>query len=300
MSLVGCPAASCRRVGQLTSSRAACCPATAHGASSHCRLAPAASCCLGSSTSCAATPPCRPPPQADRASPCAASAAPSTKRGRPPGGSRWTSPTCKTCPGRCASRSTPPKVWRSEQELAHALSPPQSPLKSQCKCGALIVAAGGVVGAGEGGHRHHVCNLRRAFVAPPGCCLLSADYRQLELRLVAHFSRDEVLLGMLADGGEWGAWRCRLRACLPRAWAREGHTLHSGAVPCCSRWARWARPCPSLHGWVLPPSAGVDPFEALAARWLGRLPGDAVTKEERDHAKRLAYGIMYGMVSGPP
>jgi hypothetical protein len=43
-------------------------------------------------------------------------------------------------------------------------------------------------------------NIRAAFVAPPGCVLLSADYCQIELRLMAHFSGDAQLLAALAAG----------------------------------------------------------------------------------------------------
>lgn len=40
-------------------------------------------------------------------------------------------------------------------------------------------------------------NIRAAFVAPPGWLLLGADYRQLELRLMAHLSADQKLLEAL-------------------------------------------------------------------------------------------------------
>ena len=40
--------------------------------------------------------------------------------------------------------------------------------------------------------------IRQAFIAPPGCVLLAADYSQIELRIMAHLSRDEGLLGAFA------------------------------------------------------------------------------------------------------
>ncbi len=42
--------------------------------------------------------------------------------------------------------------------------------------------------------------LRRAFVAAPGCVLLSADYSQIELRILAHMSGDENLASFFRDG----------------------------------------------------------------------------------------------------
>ncbi len=36
--------------------------------------------------------------------------------------------------------------------------------------------------------------VRRAFVAAPGCVLISADYSQVELRIVAHIAQDEAML----------------------------------------------------------------------------------------------------------
>jgi DNA polymerase-1 len=45
-------------------------------------------------------------------------------------------------------------------------------------------------------------NLRRAFVAAPGRLLLSADYSQIELRVMAHFSGDETLKRAFAEGAD--------------------------------------------------------------------------------------------------
>ncbi len=42
--------------------------------------------------------------------------------------------------------------------------------------------------------------IRQAFVAPPGQVLLSADYSQMELRLLAHFSEDPALLKAFQEG----------------------------------------------------------------------------------------------------
>jgi DNA polymerase theta len=47
--------------------------------------------------------------------------------------------------------------------------------------------------------RMHDANIRDAFVAPAGRLLLSADYKQMELRLMAHFSGDPLLIGMLSE-----------------------------------------------------------------------------------------------------
>ncbi|HTX40535.1 MAG TPA: DNA polymerase, partial [Acidobacteriaceae bacterium] len=42
--------------------------------------------------------------------------------------------------------------------------------------------------------------IRAAFVAPPGCVLFSADYSQIELRLLAHFSADPLLMRAYQTG----------------------------------------------------------------------------------------------------
>jgi DNA polymerase I len=43
-------------------------------------------------------------------------------------------------------------------------------------------------------------SIRAAFVAPPGCSLVSADYSQIELRVLAHLSQDPVLLNAFRSG----------------------------------------------------------------------------------------------------
>lgn len=42
--------------------------------------------------------------------------------------------------------------------------------------------------------------IRTAFIAPPGCVLLTADYSQIELRIMAHLSQDDNLLKAFAKG----------------------------------------------------------------------------------------------------
>ncbi|KAL6058785.1 DNA-directed DNA polymerase [Balamuthia mandrillaris] len=82
-------------------------------------------------------------------------------------------------------------------------------------------------------------SIRNAFIAASDHVLLSVDYAQLELRLMAHFSEDSVLLPILKRKGS-------------------------------------------------------DLFRSLAARWLDKTEESQVTFEERNRAKHIIYGIIYG------
>jgi len=44
--------------------------------------------------------------------------------------------------------------------------------------------------------------IRQAFIAPPGCYLLSADYSQIDLRVLAHLSQDPALLETFQKDGD--------------------------------------------------------------------------------------------------
>ncbi|NWG15351.1 MAG: DNA polymerase I [Chloroflexi bacterium] len=80
--------------------------------------------------------------------------------------------------------------------------------------------------------------VRRAFVAPPGFKLLSADYSQIELRILAHVSQDRTLLDAFAQGQD-------------------------------------------IH--------------AATAAAIYDIPLDQVSYEQRSFAKRINFGLMYGM-----
>jgi DNA polymerase-1 len=82
--------------------------------------------------------------------------------------------------------------------------------------------------------------IRSAFVAPPGRRLISCDYSQVELRILAHLSREEALVEAF----------------------RRGEDVH----------------------------------RATAAEILGK-PPEEIGKDERDRAKAVNFGIIYGISS---
>jgi DNA polymerase-1 len=80
--------------------------------------------------------------------------------------------------------------------------------------------------------------VRRAFVAAPGMKLLSVDYSQVELRILAHISQDQTLLEAFAQGQD-------------------------------------------IH--------------AATAAAVYNIPISQVNKEQRNFAKRVNFGLIYGM-----
>ena len=82
--------------------------------------------------------------------------------------------------------------------------------------------------------------IRRAFVAEPGNLLVTADYSQIELRLLAHLSRDPALIEAFLRGDD----------------------IHTAVAA-------------QIHGVAL----------------------DAVTKEQRNSAKMVNFGIVYGVTA---
>jgi DNA polymerase I len=80
--------------------------------------------------------------------------------------------------------------------------------------------------------------IRAAFIAAPGCKLLSADYSQIELRLMAHFSGDPLLMHAY----------------------RTGQDIHT-----------------------------------LTASEVFGVPADKMSKETRNRAKAVNFGIVYGI-----
>lgn len=122
-------------------------------------------------------------------------------------------------------------------------------------------AAGG--GEGEAAPKEvtEVCNIRAAFVAGPGRAMISADYAQVEFRLMAHFSGGR--LGRAARGIQGARFELS-RSCTP--------------VACCAATRRASHAFTCTLGFRTPPgdptllacfAAGQDPFVQLASNWLG-------------------------------
>nr|CAD7449711.1 unnamed protein product [Timema bartmani] len=122
-------------------------------------------------------------------------------------------------------------------------------------------------------------SMRLAFVPSKGKCFVSADYSQLELRLLAHFSGDTVLRSILNSGQD-------VFTSIAAAWNKIPHTqlyLYLG----------------TFQGIHLILSLQVK-MAALTGRVRVLQNGDRytqpqVTFELRQRAKQICYGMIYGM-----
>ncbi len=122
--------------------------------------------------------------------------------------------------------------------------------------------------------------IRRVFVAAPGHRLISADYSQVELRVLAHLSRDAGLLATFAQGGD-----------IHRATAAEVWGVAPDQVTAAQRSAAKAVNFGIVYGisdFGLARQLGVAQGEAHAviARYFERYPGvkahmEAVVEEAR-------------------
>jgi DNA polymerase I len=72
--------------------------------------------------------------------------------------------------------------------------------------------------------------IRSAFVAEPDCLLLSADYSQIELRLLAHFSEDAVLVDAFQRGEDIHARTAEEIFGVPRLMQTPDHRRQAKAI----------------------------------------------------------------------
>jgi DNA polymerase I len=126
--------------------------------------------------------------------------------------------------------------------------------------------------------------IREAFIAPPGARILSADYSQIELRIMAHVSGDEGLLGAFAAGED-----------IHRATAGEIFGVPVGEVT--NEQRRYAKVINfgliyGMSAFGLASNLGIerDAAKTFVERYFTRYPGVAKYMERtREQARRQGY-----------
>ncbi len=126
--------------------------------------------------------------------------------------------------------------------------------------------------------------IREAFIAAPGCVIMSADYSQIELRIMAHISRDENLLRAFAAGED-----------IHRATAAEIFGGTPAAVS--SEQRRYAKVINfgliyGMSAFGLARQLGLERSAAqqYMERYFARYPGvDAYMKDTRETARNQGY-----------
>jgi DNA polymerase-1 len=121
--------------------------------------------------------------------------------------------------------------------------------------------------------------VREAFMAPPGCVIASADYSQIELRIMAHISGDAALLLAFHDGMD-----------VHRATAAEIFSVGTAQVT--SEQRRYAKVINfgliyGMSAYGLAKALGIDNTAAknFIERYFDRYPG---VKHYMDHTRQLA------------
>ena len=126
--------------------------------------------------------------------------------------------------------------------------------------------------------------IRQAFVAPEGWCIVAADYSQIELRIMAHLSKDEGLVRAFNEGGD-----------VHRATAAEVFGVPPDEVTTNQRRAAKAINFGLMYGmsaFGLARALGVDRGEAsdYMGRYFSRYPGvRAFMDATREQAHRDGY-----------
>ena len=124
--------------------------------------------------------------------------------------------------------------------------------------------------------------MREAFVARPGCVLVSADYSQIEMRLMAHFSRDAPLIAALQAGQDiFTARAARLFGVAAPAEVKDAQRAQAKAVS----YAILYGAGPGLLVQNL--AISIDDARRLIAAWHRAYPRVQELIEERLHAARL-------------
>ena len=126
--------------------------------------------------------------------------------------------------------------------------------------------------------------VREAFIAPPGCVILSADYSQIELRIMAHLSDDVALLKAFTEGMD-----------VHRATAAEIFGAESAAVT--SEQRRYAKVINfgliyGMSAFGLAGNLGIERSAAAAyiERYFARYPGvKRYMDDTRTSAKAQGY-----------
>ncbi|MBL8472206.1 MAG: DNA polymerase I [Rhodocyclaceae bacterium] len=126
--------------------------------------------------------------------------------------------------------------------------------------------------------------IRTAFIAPPGAAIVSADYSQIELRIMAHLSQDERLLSAFARGED-----------VHRATAAEVFSLAPDEVS--SEQRRYAKVINfgliygmSAHGLAKNLNLERSAAQAYIDRYFARYPGVA---RYMDATRKLAHDKGY-------